>query len=98
VRGKPKKIQAKGEVEGMGKGKKKWIKELETIKSIEGSELLKIALAFGWRIERIKGSHYYLKHEIIKNPTFLTIVVTKNYSKRLMRSIIKDIKGDRYFN
>jgi predicted RNA binding protein YcfA (HicA-like mRNA interferase family) len=79
----------------MGKNK---YKKKNLIKTTRGSELLQIALSFGWKIVRSEGSHFILKHDIIKNPPFLLIVITKTYSKSLMRSVMKEIRGEKYFN
>jgi predicted RNA binding protein YcfA (HicA-like mRNA interferase family) len=65
-------------------GKKKRMKKENVIKTMEGTEYLKVAQDFGWYIDRKVGSHVHLKHETLEG------LVTIKPSKLCGRSIMAD--------
>jgi|APAga8741243955_1050106.scaffolds.fasta_scaffold01215_5 predicted RNA binding protein YcfA (HicA-like mRNA interferase family) len=63
-------------------GKKKRMKKENVIKTMEGTEYLKIAKDFGWYVDRKVGSHFHLKHDTLEG--LLTIKPSKLYGRPIM--------------
>ena len=56
---------------------------------IKSSELIKIVVADGWNVYRIKGSHYLLKHPIKKGIMIIPHHGSRTLGKGLVLKIFK---------
>jgi len=60
------------------------------LKAISGKQLVQILVKEGWYIDKIKGSHYKLKHSQKPKPVVIPVHGSQDLKKGLLKDLLKD--------